>query len=77
MVTVAVAAFVAIFVVHVPFPLIVLRRGAGRASPAVRLRPDLFEVGVATSSKNTSATVIADDGASGGAHGTHGGSSWR
>ncbi len=45
MVAVAIVAFLAIFVVHVPFPVIVLSAGLiGLVGGA--LRPDLFEVGV-------------------------------
>ena len=60
MVVVAIAAFLAIFVVHVPFPLIVLAR-AGRALGRW-LRPDLFEVGVVDELQEHERTAIADDG---------------
>ncbi|MGZ8630399.1 MAG: chromate efflux transporter [Actinomycetota bacterium] len=60
MLAVAIAAFVAIFVVHVPFPLIVL--GAvliGSLGGAVR--PDLFDVGVAYELQEQERIAIRDD----------------
>jgi chromate transporter len=60
MLGVAVASFVAIFVVHVPFPLIVL--GAvviGVVGGAVR--PDLFEVGVAHELEEQQRIAVRDD----------------
>jgi chromate transporter len=60
MVAVAVAAFVAIYVVHVPFPVIVLVAGAiglvgGAASP------DRFKVGVVEELEEHERVAIADD----------------
>ncbi len=61
MVAVAIAAFLAIFVVHVPFPVIVLSAGlVGLVGGAVR--PDLFEVGVVEELERHERTAIADDG---------------
>jgi len=57
---VAIAAFVAIFVVHVPFPLIVLSALAiGFAGGA--WRPELFEVGVARELEEHERIAINDD----------------
>jgi chromate transporter len=61
MLAVAIAAFVAIFVVHVPFPLIVL--GAvlvGYIGGAIR--PDLFDVGVARELDEQERIALRDDG---------------
>ncbi|HEY6567230.1 MAG TPA: chromate efflux transporter [Actinomycetota bacterium] len=61
MVAVAIVAFIAIFVVHVPFPVIVLSAGlVGLAGGA--LRPDLFEVGVVEELEEQERTAIADVG---------------
>ena len=60
MLGVAIAAFVAIFLLHVPFPLIVL--GAvliGFAGGA--MRPDLFDVGVAHELEEQERIAIRDD----------------
>ncbi|MGZ8598171.1 MAG: chromate efflux transporter [Actinomycetota bacterium] len=60
MLAVAIAAFVGIFVLHVPFPLIVL--GAvliGFAGGA--MRPDLFDVGVAHELEEQERIAIRDD----------------
>jgi chromate transporter len=60
MLAVAIAAFVAIFVVHVPFPLIVL--GAvlvGFIGGAIR--PDLFDVGVARELDEQERIALRDD----------------
>jgi chromate transporter len=61
MVAIAVAAFLAIFVVHVPFPLIVLSAGLIGLTGAW-LRPELFEVGVVDELAEHERTAIADDG---------------
>ncbi len=60
MLAVAIAAFVAIFVLHVPFPLIVL----GAASIGLIggiVRPDLFDVGVARDLEEQERLAIRDD----------------
>jgi chromate transporter len=60
MLTVAIAAFVAIFVVHVPFPLVVLAAVLiGLVGGAVR--PELFEVGVARELEERERIAIRDD----------------
>jgi chromate transporter len=60
MLAVAVVAFVAIFVVHVPFPLIVLvALVVGFVGGAVR--PDLFDVGVAQELEEHERIAIRDD----------------
>jgi chromate transporter len=61
MLGVAIASFVAIFVLHVPFPLIVLAAASiGLVGGAVR--PDLFEVGVASELEEQGRVALADDG---------------
>jgi chromate transporter len=60
MVGVAVASFVAIFVVHVPFPLIVLSAGAVGLVGGVA-RPGLFAVGVGHELEENEAVAIRDD----------------
>ncbi|HXY71578.1 MAG TPA: chromate efflux transporter [Actinomycetota bacterium] len=57
---VAVLAFVSIFVVHVPFPLIVLGAAAIGYVGGVRRR-ELFDVGVAKELESQEATAIRDD----------------
>lgn len=60
MLGVAIASFIAIFVVHVPFPLIVLAAVLiGLVGGAVR--PDLFEVGVAHELEEQERIVLGDD----------------
>jgi chromate transporter len=60
MLSVAIVAFVAIFVIRVPFPLIVLAAVViGLAGGAVR--PDLFEVGVAREVEERERIAIPDD----------------
>ncbi|HEX7248367.1 MAG TPA: chromate efflux transporter [Actinomycetota bacterium] len=60
MLGVAVASFVAIFVLHVPFPMIVLAAALiGLVGAA--LRPDLFEVGVARELEEQERIALADD----------------
>jgi chromate transporter len=60
MLAVAIASFIAIFVVHVPFPLIVLGAVAiGIIGGAVR--PDLFDVGVAHDLEEQERIAIRDD----------------
>jgi chromate transporter len=60
MAMVAIAAFVAIFVVHVPFPLIVLGAAAIGLVGGVA-RPDLFDVGVAQELEEQERVAIRDD----------------
>ena len=57
---VAVLAFVMIFVVHVPFPLIVLGAAAIGFAGGAR-RPDLFDVGVARTLEDQASTALRDD----------------
>jgi chromate transporter len=58
--SVAAAAFVAIFVLHVPFPLIVLAAALiGLGGDAIR--PDLFEVGVAHDLEEHERAAVGDD----------------
>jgi chromate transporter len=60
MLAVAVAAFAAIFVVHAPFPLVVLAAvPIGLAGGSVR--PELFEVGVAREVEERERIAISDD----------------
>jgi chromate transporter len=60
MVGVAVAAFVSIFLLHVPFPLIVLGAGAiGLIGGSVR--PELFQVGVGRELEENELVAIRDD----------------
>ena len=61
MLGVATASFVAIFVLHVPFPLIVLVAAVIGLVGGV-VRPDLFEVGVARELEEQERVVLADDG---------------
>jgi len=60
MLAVAIAAFLAIFVVHVPFPLIVLGAVAIGAVGGIA-RPDLFDVGVAHELEEQERIAIRDD----------------
>jgi chromate transporter len=60
MVAVAIAAFVAIYVVHVPFPLIVLAAGAIGLIGAT-VAPDRVQVGVADELAEQERIAIADD----------------
>ncbi len=62
MVGIAVAAFVSIFLLHVPFPLIVL----GAATIGMiggRITPRLFDVGIGREIEENEAVAIRDDGA--------------
>jgi chromate transporter len=60
MVAVAVASFVSIFLLHVPFPLIILTAGSvGLIGGAVR--PDLFDVGVGHELEENEQVAISDD----------------
>ena len=60
MLFVAIAAFVAIFVLHMPFPVIVLAAVAiGLAGGVVR--PDLFDVGIAQELEEQEHIAIRDD----------------
>ena len=58
--TVALLAFISIFVLHVPFPVIVLGAAVIGFVGGTR-RPDLFDVGVARTLENQEATAISDD----------------
>jgi chromate transporter len=60
MLAVAIGAFVAIFVLHVPFPLIVLGAAAIGLLGGVA-RPDLFDVGVAHELEEQERIAIRDD----------------
>jgi chromate transporter len=60
MVGVAVAAFVSIFLLHLPFPLIILGAGAiGLVGGAVR--PELFDVGVGRELEENEEVALRDD----------------
>jgi chromate transporter len=61
MLGVATASFVAIFVLHVPFPVIVLVAAVIGFVGGV-VRPDLFEVGVARELEEQGRVALADDG---------------
>ena len=60
MLAVAIAAFVAIFVLHVPFPLIVLGAAFIGLVGGI-IRPDLFDVGVARDLEEQERVAIRDD----------------
>ena len=60
MVAVALASFVSIFLLHVPFPLIIVTAGVvGLVGGAVR--PDLFDVGVGQELDENEQVAISDD----------------
>jgi chromate transporter len=60
MVSVSVVAFVSIFLLHLPFPLIILCAGAiGLVGGAVR--PELFEVGVGRELEENEEVALRDD----------------
>ena len=58
---VAILAFVGIFLLHVPFPLIVVGALVLGFAGGI-LRPDIFDVGVARELEEREATAIRDDG---------------
>jgi chromate transporter len=60
MIAVAIGAFVAIYVVHVPFPLIVLGAGAIGLIGGI-VRPERFEVGLVEELEEQERIAIADD----------------
>jgi chromate transporter len=60
MLAVAIASFIAIFVVHVPFPLIVLA-AALIGLTGGSMRPDLFEIGVARELEEQERIALSDD----------------